>query len=140
MEKQELKIKDAPKMPSHLERELDDGYVVGIKNVYVRSPEHFHRPYGNIYIQRFTGEEKPVKKWEPEVWNIFRKITKIEKVKDLNFNVDNISLTGLDPIENIKIAIASRYGKVIENGVLEEWFEPLLKQYRDYRKQIVGDK
>ena len=137
MEIKTLKIKDAPKMPSHLERDIGDGYVVGIKNAYVYSPEHFHDPYGDVYIQHFTGEEEPVKRWDPVVWNIFRKTTKIEKVKDLDFYVEDVSLV-YDTIEKIKLKIVHKYGKIIENRVLEEWFEPLLKQYRDYQREIKG--
>jgi len=134
---QKLKIKDAPKMPSHLERELSDGYTIGIKYAYVQFPDWSPTPKGDVYIQHFTGEEEPVKRWDPVVWNLFRKTTKIEKVKDLDFYVKDINLT-YDTIEKIKIRIAHKYGKVIENGVLKEWFEPLLEQYRDYKREIKG--
>ena len=130
-----LTIKDLPKLPRKLERKVEN-YIVGIENVYISSPYHF--PRGDVYIAHQTGKEKEVNKWKPTLKNPFRKIK--EKIKEEEFRLvaKNISLTGMNPIGDIKLKIANEYGKIIENGILEEWLNPFIKQYKDYRNKIVG--
>jgi len=135
----ELKLKDAPVMRSQLEREVGDGYVVGVRNAFVYEPRTLHNPHGDVYIAHLTGKEVTESKWSPSWTNPFRTEEVPVREEDLRFDVRNIYLTnGEGTLDRIRIEIATRYNKVIENGVLSEWLGPLLAEYSSYERQIKG--